>query len=432
MTISSSLSAGVSGLSSQASKLATISDNIANSSTHGYRRVQTDFHSVVNSFGQATYAAGGVRTTSQRLISEGGTMVSTSNPTDLAVRGSGMLPVTSVTGLGEGLDFEPRLTTTGSFRLNEDGFLTTSGGLALLGWPALDDGTIPPYPQDSFTALQPVRLNANEYSGDETTEIAISTNLPATETEAGASGDPRTLSIEYFDTLAKPQSLEVEFTPTVPASGASNEWTMSIRDGASGGAIVAEYTLTFDTSASAGGTLASVTPVSGGPYDPATGAVTINAAHGPIEMTLGQIGLPGGMSQVADRYVPGATAKDGFPAGNLIGVEVDGGGYVQAYYDNGNARTIAQIPLLDVPNVNGLRSYDDQTYSVSQESGDFLFWAPGDGPVGEVMSYALEESATDVARELTDLIQTQRAYSSNAKIIQTVDEMLQETTNMKR
>ena len=39
---------------------------------------------------------------------------------------------------------------------------------------------------------------------------------------------------------------------------------------------------------------------------------------------------------------------------------------------------------------------------------------------------------TDVAAELTNLIQTQRAYSSNAKVIQTVDEMLQETTNIKR
>jgi flagellar hook protein FlgE len=49
-----------------------------------------------------------------------------------------------------------------------------------------------------------------------------------------------------------------------------------------------------------------------------------------------------------------------------------------------------------------------------------------------VVAYAREESATDVAGELTAMIQTQRAYSSNAKVIQTVDEMLQETTNIKR
>ena len=47
-------------------------------------------------------------------------------------------------------------------------------------------------------------------------------------------------------------------------------------------------------------------------------------------------------------------------------------------------------------------------------------------------SYRQEESGTDVASELTTMIQTQRAYSSNAKVIQTVDEMLQETTNIKR
>ena len=53
-------------------------------------------------------------------------------------------------------------------------------------------------------------------------------------------------------------------------------------------------------------------------------------------------------------------------------------------------------------------------------------------PTGEIKSFSREESATDVARELTDMIKTQRAYTSNAKVIQTVDDMLQETTNLKR
>ena len=66
------------------------------------------------------------------------------------------------------------------------------------------------------------------------------------------------------------------------------------------------------------------------------------------------------------------------------------------------------------------------------ESGSFFLWDASDGPTGDIVGYALEESTTDVAGELTQLIQTQRAYSSNAKVIQTVDEMLQETTNIKR
>jgi flagellar hook protein FlgE len=87
---------------------------------------------------------------------------------------------------------------------------------------------------------------------------------------------------------------------------------------------------------------------------------------------------------------------------------------------------------VDLPNPNGLNVLDNQTYSISNSSGAFYLWDAGAGPTGDVIGFALEESATDVAGELTNLIQTQRAYSSNAKVIQTVDEMLQETTNIKR
>ena len=63
MTISSSLSAGVSGLNANATRLASISDNIANSGTYGYKRASTDFTSMVitSSRGSGTYSAGGVR-----------------------------------------------------------------------------------------------------------------------------------------------------------------------------------------------------------------------------------------------------------------------------------------------------------------------------------------------------------------------------------
>jgi len=86
MTISSSLNASVAGLASNASRLATISDNIANSSTYGYKRAVTDFHSMVINSGAGRYTAGGVRVTTERMIDERGPLVATSNSTDLAVR----------------------------------------------------------------------------------------------------------------------------------------------------------------------------------------------------------------------------------------------------------------------------------------------------------------------------------------------------------
>ncbi len=432
MTISSSLNAGVAGLSVNASRLATISDNIANSGTYGYKRAVADFQSMVINQSQGNYSAGGVRVTTGRMVDQRGTLITTDNPTDLAVGGRGMLPVTSVTALGGDNAPPIMLTTTGSFRPDADGVLRNDAGLVLMGWPAEADGTVATFPRDSFTGLEPIHINTNQFSGDPTTRMELSVNLPATSTEAGANGDSFTMSAEYFDNLGKSQSLDITFTPTVPTTGASHEWTMVIQDSASGATPIAEYTLTFDDARGNGGNLATVVAVTGNAYDPATGNVTLDVAGGPIAFSIGQPGDPSGLTQLSDTFARAPVLKNGSPVGNLTTVEVDSNGFVNAIYDSGFTRTIYQVPIVDVPNPNGLISLDYQTYQVSAESGPFFLWDAGEGPAGDIVGFAREESATDVAAELTQLIQTQRAYSSNAKVIQTVDEMLQETTNIKR
>ena len=107
-------------------------------------------------------------------------------------------------------------------------------------------------------------------------------------------------------------------------------------------------------------------------------------------------------------------------------------GVMDAIFDSGFRKSIYKIPIGSVQNPNGLNALDGQVYTLSRESGSIYFYDAGAGPTGRLVSNALEESTTDIAEELTQLIKTQRAYSSNAKIIQTVDEMLQETTNLKR
>ncbi len=431
MTISSSLSAGVAALKANANRLATISDNIANSSTYGYKRVETDFHSMVTSGQGGSYSAGGVRTTSQRLIDQRGSLVTTNNSTDLAVRGRGMLPVRPSSQIAGGSN-EMLLTTTGSFRTNDQGYLVTESGLVLLGWRANPDGSIPAVPRDTPAALEPIQLSVNQLSGAPTTQMNLRMNLPATATDAGAPGDTQPLSVEYFDNLGKSESVDIELVPTVPATGSSNEWTMIMRDSASGGAVIGEYTLTFTDSRTAGGTLATVTPVTGGAYDPATGSVVMNVAGGPMEINIGQIGDADGITQLSDTFAPVSITRDGSAVGTMTSVQVDENGYVYAFYDTGVSRRMFQIPLADVPNPNGLTALDSQTYAPSRESGTFFLWNAGEGPTGDLVSFAREESTTDVATELTSMIKTQRAYSSSAKVIQTVDEMLQETTNIKR
>lgn len=435
MTISSSLNAGVAGLAAHANRLATIADNIANSSTFGYKRAETDFHSVVfNRAGSATYTAGGVMTTSMRLIDDRGPIISSSNSTDLAIDGRGFFPVTSLTEaqISQPGAYPLMLATTGSFRPDNEGLLRTALGHVLMGWPAAADGTIGNPPRDTAVGLEPVRIYENQYVSNPTLSMKLGVNLPAAESESTGSGADITYTMEYFTNLGGSEDLVFTFTPTVPAVGASNQWTMTVTDSATGAAPIAEYTLTFNDTQSAGGTLASVTAVSGGAYDPVTGSMSLTVAGGTINLEVGRLGAPSGMTQIDSPFAPVSVSKDGSAVATLKGVEVDPQGFLNAIYDQGFSRRIYQIPVIDVANANGLVTLSEQTYGITQASGTPYLWDSGTGPTGVLKGFAREESATDVAGELTQLIQTQRAYSSNAKVIQTVDEMLQETTNLKR
>ena len=434
MTISSSLNAGVAGLNANANRLATIADNIANSSTFGYKRAQADFHSVViNGNSRASYSAGGVRVSNMRMIDVRGPLIASTNSTDLAIDGRGFLAVTNIAALnGADTNYPISLATTGSFRPDAEGILRTDTGLVLMGWPANPDGTVPTFPRDTMSALQPVRINANQYIGNPTSEMRLGVNLPASSSVAGAPGTPFTLTVEYFGNLGTSESMDFTFTPTVPATGASNSWTMKIQDSAGGGATVGEYTLTFNATQTAGGALASVTAISGGAYDSINGTIPVAVGGGLIDLDIGKPGQPNGMTQLSSTFAPVAISKNGSPVASLTAVEVDEKGYLSAIYDQGFTRRIYQLPVVDVPNANGLLALNNQTYQVSPGSGPFYLWNAGDGPTGSVVGFSREESSTDVAAELTQLIQTQRAYSSNAKVIQTVDEMLPDTTNIKR
>ncbi|SLN66014.1 flagellar hook protein FlgE [Roseisalinus antarcticus] len=438
MTISSSLNAAVAGLSANASRLATISDNIANSATNGYKRATTEFHSMVVGSSKGKYAAGGVRVTTQRMIDQRGSITSTNNVTDLAVRGRGMIPVTTESALGLGnTASEFLLTTTGSFRPDKDGFLTSESELVLLGWPAEPDGTVPNFPRDTSSGLEPVQISSAQSPSAPTSFIDLALNLPATSTEFGSDGEMEQLTIAYYDTLGKVQELTVSFSPTVPATaaaGATNTWTMTVEDAATiAGNPVAEYDLEFDDAPGAGGTLLSVTDIGGsGAHDNTTGRVSFMVDSGPMEIGIGMIGEQGGFTQLSNSFAPISIDKDGNPVGTMTSIEIDANGFVRASFDTGITRVLYQIPLVNVTNINGLETLDSQTYRTTPTSGNYFMWDAGDGPTGDLLSFALEESATDVAGELTALIQTQRAYSTNAKVITTVDEMLQETTNIKR
>ncbi|MEM9059609.1 MAG: flagellar hook-basal body complex protein [Pseudomonadota bacterium] len=443
MSLSSGLNAGVAGLSVNSTRLAVISDNIANSNTNGYRRTDVDFSSLVTASAGGTFSAGGVRVSTFRDVATSGTLISSNQATDIAVSGAGLLPVTPITSVEDPGSQRPfQMVATGSFRQNEDGYLVTPGGLVLQGWPTDATGNVAGnIVRDSPTSLEPVRLSAFLTAADSTTRIELGVNLPADETAAGAAGTTISSPIEYFDALGVKHQLVIDYTPVVPATGLSNQWNVAITDSAS--ALVADFDLTFDGTRNSPGTLLTATPSAANPVDPqgvgttaafdaTTGTLTLHVVDGPIEVQLQSTATGTGLSQLAAPFTPNGLSKNGAPAGNLQGLEFDPDGTLSGVYDTGQRRALYQIPLATVPNPNGLTALDNQAFEISQDSGDVFFFDAGAGPAGEISGFALQQSTVDVAEELTNMIVTQRAFSSNATVIRTVDEMLQETTTLKR
>ena len=425
MTITSSLNAGVSGLTANATRLAAISNNIANSGTYGYKRADVDFSSLVVNQRPSLYSAGGVNAQAYRSVADQGALIGTGRSTDLAINGGGMLPVTTRSGVdAPPTEREFLMVPTGSFQPDEDGLLSTNSGLYLMGWPIGDNGEAITGGRSSQTGLVPVDLNIGRFNAERTTEFNLGINLPA-DPAALSPGETFDLPIEYFNGVGLPNSIDV----TIGKNAAGTGWEFNISDNSTGTPVsIAQFEAEFD----ANGVLQSITPGAGATFDGVEGEIAFTLPSGPVTMSTGRIGESNGLTQIGSSYQPLNIGSNGSPAGELQTVEVSEDGRVQAIYNTGVRRDLYQIPVADVSNPDGMTAAGNQAYRVSADSGDIYLWDAGDGPAGDISGYSLMESNTDIAAELTSLIETQRAYSSNAKIVQTVDEMLQETTNLKR
>jgi flagellar hook protein FlgE len=123
---------------------------------------------------------------------------------------------------------------------------------------------------------------------------------------------------------------------------------------------------------------------------------------------------------------------DGALFGGLTGVRVSEDGTLLAIFDNGVQREVFRLPVAIFANPNGLLASSGNSYMQSQDSGASSLLEAGTGGAGALAGGALESSTVDLAKEFTDLITTQRAYSAATRIITTADDMLEELMRIKR
>ena len=107
-------------------------------------------------------------------------------------------------------------------------------------------------------------------------------------------------------------------------------------------------------------------------------------------------------------------------------------GTVTGAFTNGVTLILGQIALADFNNPAGLIRSGDNMYAVSSNSGSPVLGFSGEGSQSVITSGALEMSNVDLAQEFTSMITAQRGFQSNARVITTADEMLQELVSLKR
>lgn len=440
MSLSSALSAGVSGLKAQTSAMAMISDNISNANTTGYKATDARFSTlVVNGGSSGGYVAGGVESRPQSLISKQGLIQASASGTDLAIDGSGFFVVRESKGTESGFMY----TRAGAFQPDSEGYLKNDAGLYLQAWALDGNGDLIGGTEDS---LRPVRITDINGTAEATTNISLRANLSSKQDAldaaylpytpgsmtTGATPAHFTRSFDVYDAQGGSHRVMMAFAKTD-----SNEWAVEVygdpTETSLGAAPLVSGTVRFNPDGSldvAGSTPALFDPINMGDAAPAV-TWTNGAGALPITLGLGEQDRLTGLTQFGSETALISDNVNGAMLGTVTSVEVSSEGVVNAIFDNGTIRSIFQLPVATVQNADGLQRLNGNAYQISQDSGSVSINKPG-VLGGFVSSNSLEGSNVDLAEEFTKMIVTQRAYSASGKIITTADEMMQEVTQLKR
>jgi flagellar hook protein FlgE len=158
-------------------------------------------------------------------------------------------------------------------------------------------------------------------------------------------------------------------------------------------------------------------------------------AAGPqnISVNLGNLLQTTGVTQfAATAYTLRSLNQDGVPPGSFSSISTKASGDIYANYDNGQTRLIARVPIATFGNADGLQRQNGSAFTVTLDSGNPSLQDAGTNGSGSIVVKSVEGSNVDIGNEFTKLIVAQRAYSANAKIVTSADEMMQTTLDMKR
>ncbi|WP_426142158.1 flagellar hook-basal body complex protein [Pseudomonas sp. DWP3-1-2] len=142
----------------------------------------------------------------------------------------------------------------------------------------------------------------------------------------------------------------------------------------------------------------------------------------------GADGITLDMSKLSQYNVPTSRTSpqaDGHAAGQLVGLNLERDGTLQARFNNGLSRNIGQVMLASFANEQGLQAQSGTRWTETNASGIANYGNAGVGTMGSIVGGALEGSNVELSEELVELIQAQTAYQANSKAISTEVTVLQ-------
>lgn len=410
---------GLSGLNASSKALDVVGNNVANSSTVGFKSSSGHFSDVyAASLSGSGASQVGIGTTLSSVFQQftQGNITTTSNTLDVAINGGGFFKVTR--------DNLVAYSRNGQFHTDNQGYIVNDQDFKLMGYVATATGEIVPSepaeiqidtsniaPQATGAALggdAEMVLNLDS-SEDVPTVATFNYNNPLSYTYSTAQ--------TVYDSLGVDHNITYYFVKTSTAG----EWDVyATLDGANPQSM---GSLNFNTS----GALTSTMPVA----LPTTWAITSGAAT-----PLGT-GLPNwnidftGSTSYAGESTVNSQYQGGYAQGSLSSISIGADGIILGNYSNGQTKNLAQIVLTTFPNSNGLLNIGNNLYQASSTSGAGLDGAPGSGSRGVLQSSAVEESNVDLTAELVNMITLQRNYQANAQSIKTQDQIMQTLVNLR-
>jgi flagellar hook protein FlgE len=296
-------------------------------------------------------------------------------------------------------------------------------------------------------------LNNNVLDGS--TASLVNGRIRIVDDQAGYSRSDISLSYSGAGSLTTPPYFEVT---TVGGDEAKNV-NITVYDAQGGKHVVSASLVRTDTAntwdlvlTSVSGDVYAITPdnrrISGITFNDQTGAfagipegetsdLAMTFAHDvlhpqTISLNLGTTGSFDGLTQFAGNSTAVAREQDGYEAGNLSAVSINGEGVLIGAFSNGVKKDLAALQIGLFNNPAGLQSAGGGYFAPSANSGDAVATEAMRSGAGSIHGGALEKSNTDVATEFVNMIEAQNGFQANARTIRVANEILQELTNLIR